>query len=74
MFAHINYAWGLAMVDCVEARKNLEKLESDLYHLQQLNQLNSRYAFKRECRDRMSELNEQIKSIEWQLSQPAKTR
>lgn len=62
------------MVDTVEAKQNLEKLKSDLYHLQQLNHLNSRYEFKRHCRDRMDAPNEQIKNIEWQLSQSKKTR
>ena len=41
------------MVDKVEAQKNLEQLKSDLYHLSKLNHLNSRYAFKRDCRERM---------------------
>lgn len=55
------------MVDKVEATKNLQKLRSDRHHLQQLNHLNSRYAFKDACRKHIELLSDQIKSLEYQL-------
>ena len=60
------------MVDKVEAKKNLKKLEDDYYHLAHLNHLNSRESFKQDCQKRMNEIREQIENIKWQLNAESK--
>ena len=56
------------MVDIVEAKKNLKKLEDDHYHLANLNHLNSRESFKQDCQKRMNEIRKNIEIIKWQLN------
>ena len=57
------------MIDRVEAKKNLQRLEDDQYHLVHLHHLNCRESFKHDCQKRMCEIKEQIASIRVQLRQ-----
>lgn len=57
--------------DCMnklEARQNIQSLESDKAKLLNLNHLNSSYAFKASCEQRIKQINESLRNIHANLA------